>query len=39
MQNWEFLSFITTEELEMDTDSLYVALAELDLHDCIRPTI
>ena len=25
------------EELEMDTDSLYVALAEKDLEDCMRP--
>ena len=25
------------EELEMDTDSLYVALAEKELEDCIRP--
>ena len=25
------------EELEMDTDSLYLALAEKDLEDCIRP--
>ena len=25
------------EELEMDTDSLYLALAEEILYDCIRP--
>ena len=25
------------EELEMDTDSLYLALAEKELEDCIRP--
>ena len=25
------------EELEMDTDSLYIALAEKELEDCIRP--
>ena len=25
------------EELEMDTDSLYLALAEKELQDCIRP--
>ena len=25
------------EELEMDTDSLYLALSEQDLFDCIRP--
>ena len=25
------------EELEMDTDSLYTALAEIILEDCIRP--
>ena len=25
------------EELEMDTDSLYVALAEKELEDCLRP--
>ena len=25
------------EELEMDTDSLFLALAEENLHDCIRP--
>ena len=25
------------EDLEMDTDSLYLALAEKDLEDCIRP--
>ena len=25
------------EELEMDTDSLYLALAEKELYDCIRP--
>ena len=27
------------EELEMDTDSLYLALSEHDLCDCIRPTM
>ena len=27
------------EELEMDTDSLYLALAEKELEDCIRPKI
>ena len=26
------------QELEMDTDSLSLALSEKDLHDCIRPT-
>ena len=26
------------EELEMDTDSLYSALAHENLYDCIRPT-
>ena len=25
------------EELEMDTDSLYLALTEKELEDCIRP--
>ena len=25
------------EELEMDTDSLYLALAEENLYDCIQP--
>ena len=25
------------EELEMDTDSLYLALAERELEDCVRP--
>ena len=25
------------EELEMDTDSLYLALAHENLYDCIRP--
>ena len=25
------------EELEMDTDSLYLALAQKELEDCIRP--
>ena len=25
------------EELEMDTDSLYLAIAEKELEDCIRP--
>ena len=25
------------EELEMDTNSLYLALAEKELEDCIRP--
>ena len=25
------------EELEMDTDSLYLALAEKELEDCVRP--
>ena len=27
------------EELEMDTDSLYLALAEEELEDCIRPEL
>ena len=27
------------EELEMDTDSLYLALAEKELEDCIRPEV
>ena len=27
------------EELEMDTDSLYLALAEKELEDCIRPEL
>ena len=27
------------EELEMDTDSLYLALAEKELEDCIRPAM
>ena len=35
-----FISFCDVnkcEELEMDTDSLYFALAEKELEDCIRP--
>ena len=27
------------EELEMDTDSLYLALAEKELEDCIKPEV
>ena len=32
-----FCGVIKFEELEMDTDSLYLALAEKKLEDCIRP--
>ena len=32
-----FCDFNKFEELEMDTDSLYLALAEKELEDCIRP--
>ena len=51
MQNWECYSCIITsllsiacdvtkcEKLEMDTDSLYLALFEKDLYDCIRPSM
>ena len=27
------------EELEMETDTLYLALSEQDLYDCIRPAM
>ena len=32
-----FCDLNKSEELEMDTDSLYLALAENELEDCIRP--
>ena len=32
-----FCDVNTFEELEMDTDSLYLALGEIELEDCIRP--
>ena len=31
--------FTTFEELELDTDSLYLEFFEKDLYDCIRPTV
>ena len=34
----EFCDVNKFEELEMDTDSLYLALAEEDLDDCILPS-
>ena len=34
----KFCDVDTFEELEMDTDSLYLALAHDILHDCIRPS-
>ena len=41
---WLYYNFFTRfcdvnkfEELEMDTESLYLALAEKELEDCIRP--
>ena len=33
----EFCDVNKFEELEMDTDSLYLALAEEKLYDCIKP--
>ena len=33
----EFCKVNKFEELEMDTDSLYLALAEKELEDCLRP--
>ena len=34
---FRFCDVTKFEELEMDTDSLYLALAEKELEDCIRP--
>ena len=34
----KFCDVDTFEELEMDTDSLYLALAHDNLYDCIRPS-
>ena len=33
----KFCDFNTFEEMEMDTDSLYLALADDSLEDCIKP--
>ena len=33
----KFCDVAKFEELEMDTDSLYLALAEKELEDCIKP--
>ena len=33
----KFCDVYKFEELEMDTDSLYLALAEENLYDCIQP--
>ena len=35
-KDWDVAIF---EELEMDTDSLYLAVFQRDLYDCIRPTM
>ena len=35
----KFYDVLNFEELEMVTDSLYVALSEQDLYDCIRPSV
>ena len=33
----EFCNFNSFEEMEMDTDSLYLALSQLSLEDCVNP--
>ena len=35
----KFCDVAKFEELEMDTNALFLALSEHDLYDCIRPTM